>query len=404
MTFTTVLSGDFSFVATNPNSGCSSAPSDILNINIISPTSVTIAQINQLGTNNNNCNNTLVKLSATTNASSPGYQWQVLTDINTNTFSNTGSSTSNTASLTGLDGQFETSTIGTYRVIVTDAYGCENNSDPFVIKTVSSSPSVSTICQGNNALLTANTTGLSGSLTYQWQTRAAGGTWTNITSTNASTIDAGVVYSNYTSPTLNLSAAPAAENNNEYQVVVANSCGTVTSTTAVLNPTVATPTLTGANVQVCSGTPVTLTASSSTASPNYQWYLGGAAIGGATSASYNPTASGTYSVIANATGYCSSATASGTVTINPPPTVTIAQGAVLTISSSGGSIQLTATAVPTGNYSYTWYNNGVEVSGQTSNIFNVSATGSYTVKATNTATNCSATSAATIVSILPSLR
>ena len=123
-------------------------------------------------------------------------------------------------------------------------------------------------------------------------------------------------------------------------------------------------------------------------------------VGGATNVTFNPTASGSYSVIANATGYCSSATASGTVTINPPPTVTIAQGAVLTLSS-GGSIQLTANPLPTGTYSYIWYNNGVAVSGQTANIINVTAVGTYTVKATNISTTCNAISAATVITSLP---
>jgi hypothetical protein len=266
---------------------------------------------------------------------------------------------------------------------------------------ITAQPSNSVLC---NTFATSFTSAANGvGLSYQWQTRAPSGTWTNITAANANnSIDAGVVYTNYSTSTLNLSAAPATENNNEYQVVVSNSCGTVTSTTAVLNPTVATPTISGGNISVCEGTPITLTTSSSTASPSYQWYLSGTAIGGATSTNYNPTASGIYSVIANATGYCSSGTASLTVAINPLPSVTIAQGAVLTLSS-GGSIELTATASPSGTYSYTWYNAAIDVSSpSTINSYSVGTTGSYTVKATNTSTNCFATSAATIVSILPS--
>jgi gliding motility-associated-like protein len=267
--------------------------------------------------------------------------------------------------------------------------------------TITTQPSSSVLCTTYATSFTAVATG--SNILYQWQTRPAGsGSWTNITGSNASSLDAGVVYSNYTTATLNLSASPAAENNNQYQLVVSNSCGTVTSTTAVLNPTVATPTISGGNVSVCEGNPVSLTASSSTASPTYQWYLAGSAIGGATNAAYNPTASGNYSVIANATGYCSSGTASATVTINPLPTVTIAQGAVLTLTSGGG-IDLTATASPTATYSYTWYNNTTSVSGpSSSNVYTVAGAGSYTVKATNTITNCFATSAATIITVLPS--
>ena len=314
-------------------------------------------------------------------------------NFTTGTLGITAASTSASAALNGYQ----------YRIATSNAT-CTNYSNISTLNigaapTITAQPSNSVLCNSFSTSFTAAATGAN--LTYQWQTRPAGnGAWVNITAANANTIDAGVVYANYATATLNLSAAPSSENNNQYQVVFSNSCGTVTSTTAILNPTVVTPTLTGANVSVCSGTPVTLTASSSTASPTYQWYLGGTAIGGATNATFNPTASGSYSVIANATGYCSSATASGTVTINPPPTVTIAQGAVLSLSS-GGSIQLTANALPTGTYSYIWYNNGVAISGQTASTLNVAATGSYTVKATNTITNCFATSASTVISSLP---
>jgi hypothetical protein len=290
-----------------------------------------------------------------------------------------------------------------YRIATTNAT-CTNYSNAGTLNvnsapTITAQPSNSVLCNVFGTCFTAAANGAN--LTYKWQTRAPSGTWTTITALNANTIDAGVVYSNFATATLNLSAAPSTENNNEYQVVFTNSCGTVTSTTAILNPTVATPTITGGNISVCEGTPITLTTSSTTASPTYQWYLAGTAIGGATGTTYNPTASGNYSVIANATGYCKSGTASSTVTINPLPSVSIAQGAVLTLAS-GGSIQLTATASPSGTYSYTWYNAGALVSGpSTSNSYPVSAIGSYTVKATNSTTTCFANSSSTLISILP---
>jgi gliding motility-associated-like protein len=315
------------------------------------------------------------------------------TNITTGTLGITASSLSASATLNGYQ----------YRIATANAT-CTNYSNVETINigsapVITAQPSNSVLCNSISTSFTASATGIG--LTYQWQTRPSGnGAWTSITAANAATIDAGVIYSNYATATLNLSAAPATENNNQYQVVFTNSCGTVTSTTAILNPTVVTPTLTGANVSVCSGTPVTLTATSSTASSTYQWYLGGVAIGGATAASYNPTASGNYSVIAAATGYCSSATASGTVTINPLPTVTIAEGAVLSLGAGSG-IQLTASALPTGTYSYIWYKDGTAISGQTTNVLNVTSIGSYTVKATNNSTSCAATSAATIISSLP---
>ena len=316
----------------------------------------------------------------------------IYSNFTTGTLSITATSTSTSAALNGYQ----------YRIATSNG-SCTNYSNIETLNigsapTITAQPSNSVLCNTFSTSFTAAATGAN--LTYQWQTRPSGtGPWTKINAGNATTTDVGVVYSNYATATLNLSAAPSSENNNQYQVVFSNSCGTITSTIAILNPTVVTPTLTGANVSVCSGTPVTLSASSSTASPTYQWYLGGVAIGGATNAIYNPTASGNYSVIANATGYCSSATAGGTVTINPPPTVTIAEGSVLSLS--GGSIQLTASAAPTSTYSYIWYNNGVEITGQTTNVLSVTATGTYTVKATNTVSTCNALSASTVITALP---
>jgi len=321
------------------------------------------------------------------------------TNFTTATLGITAANTTASSSLNGY--QYRIASINASCTNYSNVETLAVNSAP----TITAQPSNSVLCNVFGTSFTAAANGAN--LTYKWQTRAPSGTWTTITALNANTIDVGVVYSNFATATLNLSAAPSTENNNEYQVVFTNSCGTVTSTTAILNPTVATPTITSGNFTVCEGTPITLTTSSSTASPTYQWYLAGTAIGGATGTTYNPTASGNYSVIANATGYCKSGTASSTVTINPAPLVAIAQGAVLTLPSGTGGIDLTATATPAlsapSAYNYTWYKAGTLVSGPASaNVYSVSSAGSYTVRATNTSTNCFATSPATTITVLPS--
>ena len=169
----------------------------------------------------------------------------------------------------------------------------------------------------------------------------------------------------------------------------------------------ATPILNTNNIAVCEGdNNITLIATSTTPSRTYQWYLNGTTIGGATASIYNPTATGNYSVIANATGYCKSGTASATVTINPAPLVAIAQGAVLTLSSGSGGIDLTANAIPAltapSSYSYTWYKSNVLISGSpTTSNYRVTTPGSYSVRATNNSTTCFATSPATTITVLP---
>ena len=118
--YNTLISGDYSVSATNSISGCTSQLSPIKTVSIVSPSTTTISQINQLGTDNSNCSAKPVLLSLTTNAISPSFQWQTLINSNTNSFANTGSPTSLTASQTGFDSQYETNLIGTYRVVYRD--------------------------------------------------------------------------------------------------------------------------------------------------------------------------------------------------------------------------------------------------------------------------------------------
>jgi hypothetical protein len=74
-----------------------------------------------------------------------------------------------------------------------------------------------------------------------------------------------------------------------------------------------TPTITGASSNACPGTTVLL--STEAGQSNYQWYLGGSPIGGATGSTYTATASGSYTVsYTNASG-CSGASAGKAVTI-----------------------------------------------------------------------------------------
>ena len=142
-------------------------------------------------------------------------------NFNTGSLGITAANTTLSAALNGYQ----------YR-IVTSNTTCTNYSNVETINigsapTITVQPSNSVLCNNFSTSFTAAATGVG--LTYQWQTRAAGtSVWTSINAGNASnTIDVGIVYSNYTSPALNLSAAPASESNNEYQVVISNSCGTI---------------------------------------------------------------------------------------------------------------------------------------------------------------------------------
>src|SRR5208337_4403730 len=94
----------------------------------------------------------------------------------------------------------------------------------------------------------------------------------------------GATSSSYTTPTTAMS-----ENGANYTVTVSNTSGTVTSGPFALTVNPAAPAITVQPVSqtVDAGQTATFTvAATGTAPISYQWYMGGAAINGATSSSY----------------------------------------------------------------------------------------------------------------------
>jgi hypothetical protein len=167
-----------------------------------------------------------------------------------------------------------------------------------------------------------------------------------------------------------------------------------TATAVTVNPIPATPTITpGGPTTFCAGNSVTLTSSSATGN---QWYLGGIAIGGATSPTYMASASGNYTVTVTALGCTSAASAITTVTVNPiPATPTIGAGGPTTFCA-GGSVTLTSSSA-TGNQ---WYVGGIAIGGATNQTYHATASGNYTVIVTTL--GCpSAPSVATPVTVNP---
>ncbi|MEO8770888.1 MAG: GEVED domain-containing protein [Ferruginibacter sp.] len=169
-----------------------------------------------------------------------------------------------------------------------------------------------------------------------------------------------------------------------YSYTNANGCtATATQSITVTNCTsqcTATATAGGATT-FCAGGSVVLTAS---AGASYLWS------NGATSASITVTAAGSYSVAVTNANNCTATSNTIVVTVNAlPVTPTISAGGATTFCT-GGSVTLTSSAA-TGN---TWSN------GATTASITVNASGSFTVTVKN-ANNCSATSAATVVTVNP---
>ncbi len=149
----------------------------------------------------------------------------------------------------------------------------------------------------------------------------------------------------------------------------------------------------------CLGTNVTFTASTTNTGGGtvaYQWKVNGSNVGTnsntyATTALVNNDAVTCEITITGGTCLNSTTATSNSInnTVNPLPTATISAGGPTTFCT-GGSVVLTASA----GSSWLWSN------GATTQAITVSATGNYTVTVTN-ANGCSATSAATTVTVNP---
>ncbi|MGN6647755.1 MAG: hypothetical protein ACTHJT_14635, partial [Cytophaga sp.] len=152
-----------------------------------------------------------------------------------------------------------------------------------------------------------------------------------------------------------------------------------------------TASITAPSTSFCTGSSTVLTASTGIA---YQWIKDLAPISGATNATYTATAAGSYTVsVTNASG-CTAVASATTITVNALPTAAITTPT--TSFCTGGSVVLSANT-GTG-LTYQWSNTAGAISGATNATYTASAASSYTVKVTNS-NNCSATSAATVITV-----
>ena len=214
-----------------------------------------------------------------------------------------------------------------------------------------------TICAGEIVQLNAVASGgNAGSYTFTWTSLPAG----------------------FSSAIADPTANPVV--NTTYWVSVFDGFTTVNSSVLVtVNALPATPIITpGGLTTFCLGGNVTLTSSAAT---TYLWS------NGATTASINVAAAGSYSVIVTNASGCQSATSAATlVTVNSlPATPTITPGGATTFCA-GSSVTLTSSA----GTSYLWSNTATTAS------INVSTAGSYTVRVTN-ANGCQSASSSPIV-------
>lgn len=258
------------------------------------------------------CPNTYTTLQSATGGTAT-YQWY---------FNGSAINGATTANLTFIA---NASSAGQYYVAATNAYGTTNSS----VATVSASgglqintqPVASTVCNGGNTSFTVSASGTG--LSYQWQVDAGNG-FTNLNNITG-------LYSGATTNSLQLTGAALSMSGFNYRVVVANTCGSVNSSTASLtvsNTTPTQPVFTAGPTSVAAGATSVTYSVASQSNISYTWaYTGtGATItpsGANASINFSSTASsGTVTVFAIYNNGCSgiSPTASLGVTVNAPAT------------------------------------------------------------------------------------
>ena len=246
-------------------------------------------------------------------------------------------------------------------------------------------PQSQTAVSGTNVVLTVAAAGVA-PLSYQWQfngTALAGATNTSLTLTNVQSTNSG-----------------------NYQAVVSNPAGSVSSTVAVL--TVLVPpaiTVQPTNQTVLVGSTVNFDVAASGSAPlSYQWQWNGTNLDGAVSQTLSltnvqPAQAGGYGVVVNnAGGSATSAVAVLTVLVPPAITVQPTNQTVLV----GSTVDFGAAASGSAPLNYQWQWNGTNLDGavsQTLSLTNVqpAQAGGYGVMVSNA--GGSATSAVAVLTV-----
>ena len=281
------------------------------------------------------CQNGTVNVVAT---GAQSYTWSPATNLN---------------GITGGTLLFTAGNTTTYTIVGTSANGCTASSNLLV--TVNPLPSTNagtdvSICSGQSTALTAT-----GANSYTW-TGAAGNP---------------------------ITASPAATTSYTVTGTSSAGCTNTDQVTVTVNPLPAVNG--GADVTVCSGEPVTLTATGTT---TYSWNPSIT-----NGVSFNPTSTATYVVTGTSALGCT-ATDNVLVTVNPIPVVVVNDASLCV----GGTVALTASGATT----YAW-SPATNLSAATgANLtFTAGATTSYTITGTSAA-GCVGTDNATVtVNALP---
>jgi hypothetical protein len=158
-----------------------------------------------------------------------------------------------------------------------------------------------------------------------------------------------------------------------YSVVVSGTCGTITSTAAVLSiNTPITISTQPVNTTVCDGTTATLSVVAGGTGATYQWHRVISAgtvttVAGAVSSTFTTTTAGTYYVVVG--GACGSVT-SGNAVVTVNTNTAIVTAPVNATACAGTSASFSVTAVGT-NLTYQWYAGTTTLTGATSSVLSL---------------------------------
>lgn len=250
------------------------------------------------------------------------------------------------------DSAAQASDAGSYYVIVSNAAGSVTSNTVAVVingpPTIQTQPSAQAVYATQTLTLTVSATGQG--LTYQWQ-KQSGAAFVNIAS-------------NAQAATYTVASSSTSDAGN-YQVVITNPAGSVTSNSvAVVINSAPVITAQPQGKAVFTGQPLSLSVTAAGQGLQYQWVLGGTPINGATTATYSVAVAaqanaGTYTVqVSNPAGSITSENA--VVTIAPAPTISqqpanqtvfTTQKLTITVAASGSSLSYQWQKQSSGSYS-----------------------------------------------------
>ena len=272
-------------------------------------------------------------------------------------------------------------TAGSYSITatVTDSSGSTSAQSTAVTVTVAASPTVSITPTGPISMdvgqiqaFTATPNGGTGTPSYQWYL-------------DGSTVGSNSITYSYTAS--GTSHSITCKVTDSASTPFTSPASNAASVTVAASPTVSITPIGPITMDAGQVQPFSATASGGSGALSYQWYLDGAAVSGATSASYSYTAAGSsHSVTCKVTDHASTpvtslASNAVAVTVNAAlvaPTVFVSAGTI----NQGQTSSLTSAAVTTGTapYQYQWFekapSGSFSAQGSNSTSFNFVTSGS----------------------------